>query len=183
MQQSLFKTIEQAQLQVEGGQVDRLVRHFINLSNGLEAIEEYNLNIKNIRFLRIQSTVCEQKRWASIINDLPPDFLLSVALGHNVKVYDYGAKKDIPRAIWQGIEWVKYVLYRRWVDIKYCPTGRARSMAGYFEEQYCKLSRNIKKMLDYYGKFFIGEISINCITSSTTNDGDIEFQRRILLAA
>lgn len=159
---------------------DQVVRHFINLSNGIEAIGEYGLSIDDIRFIRIQSTACEQKRWKEIINDLSPDFLISVSIGHHVRVYDYGAKKDIPRAIWQGIEWVKYVLFKRWAGEKYQPIGRAKSMAGYFEEQYFKLDRRTKKKLDYYGKFFQGKINIGCITSSTSNDGDTERQRLAL---
>lgn len=37
-----------------------MIYHFINLTNGIEAIEEHHLT--DYRFIRIQSTACEQSR-------------------------------------------------------------------------------------------------------------------------
>lgn len=86
-------------------------KHFINLTNGIQAIEDYKLS--DYSFIRIQSTACEQKRFEEIVVTLSDDFLMSCAMGRNCIVYDYGANKTIPRAIWQGLEWVKFVLYKR----------------------------------------------------------------------
>ncbi len=156
---------------------------FINLSNGIEALYRRDLSLENVRFIRIQSTACEQKRWEQILNDLSPDFMLLAALGENIIVYDYRAKKKCPRAIWQGMEWIKYVLHKRWFNKEYQPQGRAKSMKQYFSEQYLRLGRKTKRMLDYYGKFAAGKININSIVDSTNNDGAINKQLEWLLAA
>ena len=157
---------------------------FINLSNGIEALEKYDLDFDQCRFLRIQSTACEQKRWGPILDDLSPDFLMLAALGKPIVVYDFGANKEIPRAIWQGLEWVKCVLCRRWHFFDYHPIGRASSMAEYFAHQYHNLGRRTKSKLDYYGKFCTGNIlDIRSSAGATAHDGDIEYQRRVIYEA
>ncbi len=156
---------------------------FINLSNGIEALTRHGLQKKDCRFLRIQSTACEQKRWEDILNGLSPDFLLLAAMGENICVYDYGARKNISRAVWQGLEWIKYVLYLRWCGTEYLPEGRAKSMQPYFDQQYFKLSKKTKRMLDYYRKFAVGTINIHSITAGTLHDGDVSKQRKWLMAA
>ena len=64
---------------------------YLNLTNGIEALEI--LKPANLRFVRIQSTACEQKRWDFILQDLDYSFLMDIALGENVTVVDYIAKK------------------------------------------------------------------------------------------
>ena len=76
--------------------------HFINLSNGIKAITDYNLS--DYRFIRLQSTTCEQKRWEEILLTISDDFLISLALGYHCIVYDYGANKNVPRDVWQGLK-------------------------------------------------------------------------------
>lgn len=154
---------------------------FINLSNGIEAIHDFDLHLSNVRFLRIQSTACEQKRWEHILLDLSPDFLLLSSLGKIVVVYDFGAKKDVSRAIWQGLEWIKYVFSRSWLKKEYSLTGRAKSMGNYFYNEYRFLSKNTKSMLDYYGKYSVGLIDIKGISLPTCHDGDVLYYRDILL--
>jgi len=157
---------------------------FINLSNGIEALDRYDLAFDDVHFLRIQSTACEQKRWGPIIDDLSPDFLMLAALGKTIVVYDFGANKETPRAIWQGLEWVKFVLWRRWHIINYEPAGRAHSMHEYFRHQYRQLDRKTKAKLDYYATFCEGNtLDIRSVTGSTIHDGDIDYQRRIIRTA
>lgn len=147
--------------------------HFINLSNGLFAIKEHNLT--DYRVLRIQSSQCEQKLFGTIINGLSDEFLFRVAFGHEVIVYDYGANKNVPRAIWQGLEFIKYVLHKRWKNEIYTPIYRdANVMKVYFESEYKKLDRATKHKIDYYKKFFNGTINIKAITKSTDLDGNNE---------
>ena len=76
-----------------------IVHNYINLTNGVEAISTLQ---GDYRFIRIQSTVCEQKLWDRLIQDLDYDFLMNLALGHKCIVYDFGARKPIPRAVYQG---------------------------------------------------------------------------------
>jgi hypothetical protein len=152
--------------------------NFINLTNGIQAIHDYVLT--DYTFIRIQSTWCEQKRFEDIIFTLSDDFLMNIALGNHCIVYDYGANKEIPRAIWQGLEWIKYVLYMRWYKINYTPTGRACLSRDYFEQQYRSLSTKIRSKLDYFRKYKMGEIKISSITSCSKNDGNIDYHMNIL---
>lgn len=150
-------------------------RHFINLTNGLQAIPEHGLT--DYRFIRLQSTACEQKLWADILMQLSDDFLMAAALGHECVVYDYGARKEVPRAVWQGLEWVKFVLHRRWKGQMYIPCGRAALMRDYFYSEYVGLPDRVKARLDYFGKFSkMGDpIRIRAVTAATAHDGDWEY--------
>lgn len=152
-------------------------RHFVNLTNGIEAIRQFGLT--DYRFIRLQSTHCEQKRWSDIIMGLSDDFLMCAALGHRCTVYDYGANKPIPRAIWQGLEWIKFCIYRRWDDAIYMPRHRALSSAGFFEEKLRELRKPAKSKLDYFRRYRNGAICIEAVTSSTGNDGDYDLYAKI----
>jgi hypothetical protein len=145
--------------------------HFVNLTNGIEAIRPNGL--MNPHFIRLQSTACEQTRWGQILLDLSDDFLLHAAMGDTCYVYDYGASKFVPRAIWQGLEWVKYALNRRWYSHKYEPVARAATMGRYFDEQYEKLDRKVKNRLDYFVPFLAqAPVQVVGVPGRTTHDGD-----------
>lgn len=147
-----------------------VTKHYINLTQGLRAITEYNLT--DYRYIRIQSTWAEQKRWDDILMTLSDDFLMNVALGHECIVYDYGAHKKIPRAIWQGLEWIKFVLYKVWYNVDYQVQGRLdKSAQQYFEEQF-RLSYldRAKSRIRYYKKYAQGRINIRSITDSTLEE-------------
>ena len=162
-----------------------ITRHFINLTNGIQAIEDYGLT--DVRFVRIQSTACEQKRWEDILMQLSDDFMISAALGHRCIVYDYGANKDVPRAIWQGLEWIKYVLWRHWCDRgPYQPVGRAQPMERYFDEQYRQLGPRVKARLNYFKRYCRYDemvLRISSVTGPTTHDGDAAYYVGLLHAA
>ena len=147
--------------------------NFINLTNGMQAIKDYGLS--DFRFIRLQSTACEQKLWEEIILSISDDFLMSVALGRDCVVYDYGANKDIPRAIWQGLEWLKYVLYLKWYNQEYTPQGRSSKSRSYFYEQYKKLSKRARTRLNYFRNYTDGELRISSITDKTKKDGNLEW--------
>jgi hypothetical protein len=149
------------------------VRHFVNLTNGIQAIEDYDL--RDFRFIRIQSTACEQKRWEEILLSLSDDFLMSAANGAECIVYDYGANKTIPRAVWQGLEWVKYSLRRRWHGLEHGPQGRAATSGMYFAENYGRLSKRAKARLDYFSRYIFGPLRVSALTSATSRDGDTEW--------
>ena len=153
--------------------------HYINLTNGIEAIKEHNLI--NYRFIRIQSTHCEQKRWDDILNNISDDFLMNVALGNECIVYDYGANKKISRAVWQGLEWIKFCLYKIWYDSNYKLEGRSNKSDNYFHEQFINLDKKTLKRIKYYRKFLSNkEINITSVTNSTSHDNDINFYKNIL---
>jgi hypothetical protein len=125
--------------------------NFCNLTNGLLAIDLYKLT--DYRYIRIQSTWCEQKHWGDILWTLSDDFLMAAAKGEICYVFDFSEKRKSTRAVWQGLEWIKFVLFKRWYGITYVPEGRAKTAGKYFEEQYKKLPKKVKNRIDYYGKF------------------------------
>jgi hypothetical protein len=154
--------------------------HFINLTNGIQAIKDYNL--KNYRFMRLQSTLCEQKRWDHITKGLSEDLLLNLALGNNCIIYDYGANRQVPRAIWQGVEWIKFILNKRWFNNDYVPEGRMRGGQGYFDEVYRNLSSTSMSKIKYFRKYLdTPDINLKFICSPTQKDSNVEYYRSLLL--
>ena len=161
--------------------------NYINLTNGIEALSKFESG-ETVRFIRIQSTVCEQKMWDRLIQELDYDFLMNVAIGNNCLVYDYGANKPIPRAMYQGIEFIKYSLYRRWfnkcydTNIRRSKTKNGQSCNKYFDECYNKMEDRTKKKLDYFKPYLNKkrEINITTITDKTIHDGDKKYYASIL---
>lgn len=151
---------------------------YLNLTNGLEFLEQGPMNIK---FVRIQSTKCEQKDWSFIIEDLDYQFLFDLALGKNITIIDYSARKENARAVYQGLEWIKYVLNRRWFDKITIPYVKEHNVSGYFNEMYNNLSKRSKKKLDYVKKFLIvNEINLEGICHNTKLDSNYEKYKEIL---
>ena len=138
--------------------------HYINLTNGIQAISDYNL--KDYRAIRIPSSWCERKKFNEILFSLSDDLLLNLALGNKCIIYDYGANKLCPRAIWQGVEWIKFVLYKRWYYVDYELQGRLTTSKAYFEELHADLHNSTKRKVDYYQKFCRGIFDLHTITSS-----------------
>ena len=159
--------------------------NYINLTNGIETL---SILPYGFRFIRIQSTICEQKLWDRLIQELDYDFLLNVAIGNECVIYDYGARKPIPRAVYQGVELLRYVLYKRWLNKEYitdCNSSKGEHIRkdcnSYFESCYRNLEDRTKKKLDYFKPYVVGKICIETVTDATVHDGDKEFYRDILL--
>jgi len=129
-------------------------KYYYNLTNGLH----FNNRNKPFGFIRIQSTACEQKRWDFIIQDLDNDFLYNLAIGNICIVYDLSEKKKETRALYQGLEWIKYVLYWRWFGRYYIPKVRECDCSKYFLGCYMALEDRTKKKIDYFKKFITGEV-------------------------
>lgn len=158
--------------------------NYINLTNGIEALP---ILPNGFRFIRMQSTICEQKLWDRLIQELDYDFLLNVAIGNECVIYDYGARKPIPRAVYQGIEFLKYVLHKRWLNEEYltdCNRGKGEHIRkdcnSYFESCYRNLENRTKKKLDYFKPYVVGEVNVVAVTDTTVHDGDKEFYKDIL---
>lgn len=148
---------------------------WINLTNGLEALLGHELGDCRVMYLR--SSHCEQKRWDLVMASVPDEMLLRLALGQECVVYDYGARKVAPRSVWQGLEFVKYVLNRRWLGVEYQPVGRAASARNYFSWHYHKVvddpsDQRLKRRLDYFGDYLsAGEVRLSAVTGWTNMDG------------
>lgn len=155
------------------------IKHFINLTNGIEAIREYSL--KEYSFIRIQSSKCERKKWDDIIQELDSNFLLNLALGNKCIVYDFSAKKIVSRAIFQGIEFIKYALYKNWFNENIVVSVRGNNCFEYFNNSYKNLSKNNKNKLKYYKKFLnCDKLNLETVSNSTENDGKYEYYFSVL---
>lgn len=53
-----------------------MVNYYLNLTNGIEFLDRPDFNIKEYKFVRIQSTACEKHLWDKILMDLDYNFLL-----------------------------------------------------------------------------------------------------------
>lgn len=153
-------------------------KYFVNLTNGIEAIPQIE---GEYAFIRIQSTACEQKRWDFLLQDLDYNFLMALALGHHVVIYDFGANKPVPRAIYQGVEFIKYVLNRRWFGRETKAIVRGNDATRYFAQVYEQLEERTKRKLDYFRKFLMtDQLHIEVRTAATVHDGDYEWYRKVL---
>ena len=153
-------------------------KNFVNLTNGIEAIPHIE---GEYAFIRIQSTACEQKRWDYVLQDLDYTFLMALALGQEVVVYDFGARKDVPRAVYQGLSLVRYVLNRRWLGIDATPFVRGHNVHRYFDEVYRGLDGRTFKKLDYFRKFLrTDRLNLVEVTAATDRDSQYEWYREVL---
>lgn len=150
-----------------------IVRHksiiYLNLTNGLEALPL----VDGYKIIRIQSTACEQKRWGYILADLDNGLLFDLAIGKNCYIIDYAQRKKIPRALFQGVEWIKFVLNKVWLNREYKPLIRGNDASRYFAEQYKLLDKITLNKIKYYKKFInTDEINLFPVSKQTANDGN-----------
>lgn len=154
--------------------------NYLNLTNGLE----YMNKIDNYKLVRIQSSICESKKWDKLIKELDYNFLFDLAQGNMIQIYDTSSKKKESRALYQGVEFIRYVLLRRWfnAESEEIPTVvNGHNVTDYFETEYKKLSDESKKKLDYVKKFLNSKgIYIKRICKKSLHDGQYEYFREIL---
>ena len=152
--------------------------NYINLTSGLEFLDK----IPDAKFIRIQSTLCEQKQWSRIIEDLDYDFLINLAQGKTIMVYDTTAKKKIPRALYQGVEFIRYALERRWFDnVNVEAFVKEQNVTQYFASQYALLTERAKKKLDYVKKFLnTDKVYLYSVYAKSYHDGDYEYYRKLI---
>jgi len=172
------------------------VQHFINLTNGLEAVEKILNNhddttVHNIHFCRIQSSHCEANDFQGILWNLDHNLLMHLALGNRCYVYDFGSRsttwpgnkrheKKIPRAIWWGLEWSRYCLSRIWLcdDIE-PPLLRGYSTRRLFDHQLANIPKPLAKKIKYYRKFSPSRVDLRGVyyNPGTSHDGQIDYYR------
>lgn len=154
--------------------------NYLNLTNGLEYLDE----VEDYKLIRIQSSLCEQKCWDKLIQELDYNFLFDLAQGKLVQIYDTSRNKKESRALYQGVEFIRYVLLRRWFNIESTEIQavvKEHTVTQYFETEYKKLSKNTKKKLDYVKKFVNSNgIHITRVCKKSLYDGQYEYFKRIL---
>ena len=144
------------------------MKTFLNLTNGLLWQGEFD------GFIRIQSCHCEQKLWTKIIQEVDNNFLMWLALGKDIQVVDYSARKDVPRSLYQGLEWVWFVCCKVWNLPMEKAMVRNNDCTAYFEEQYKKLDKSTIKKISYFNKFIKHPKKPQIVCSRTNMDGNYE---------
>ena len=158
----------------------RHTRYFINLTNGLEAFEHYSF--RDPEFIRIQSTYLERGLLNLVLADLDYNFLMCLATGMRCIIYDYTSrygKERGSRAMWQGVEWIKYALNRCWFNKEIeCEKG----MHNHFRKVYNnEVTKRTKNKLKYFRKFLMCKnLTIEIICWKTIHDNDYEYYRKIV---
>jgi len=172
-----------------------MIKYFINLTNGIEAIPK--LWNENINFIRIQSTTLERNNWYKLFIDLDHNLLMWLALGAECRIYDFGTNRSISKTIYKGIPIIKYCLNKYWfgyeaneVMIGRNPTNQKNYVEKEIYQKYflyhgkqfldAKIQLDIK--FKYYRKLLNGNNAINLIgiSKSTSHDSDIDFYKTIL---
>lgn len=159
----------------------RKTKIFLNLTNGIEALERYNLNLDEVSFIRIQSCHCERSKFVEILQELDYNFLLHLALGYRCVVYDFGANSLTSKALYIGLTWVKYALSRRWFDRILPVEIKGWDLSNRFDMFYRRIDYKTKRKLDYFKKFlFTDDIYIETVSDATANDNKQDYFCKIL---
>lgn len=159
-----------------------ITKTYLNLTNGIEFLDKFNARVEDIKFVRIQSCACERHLWDKLINELDYNFLLDLALGYEVVVWDTSARKRESRAMYQGLKLIEYVLNRIWFDREVEIKVKDMNCKSYFEEAYKSISDKTKNKIRYVKKFLnTDEIKLKSICFRTNHDGDYEYYKKILM--
>ena len=176
-----------------------MLKIYINLTNGLEFLKfpltrelfllqhryssdpkTYFNGLRDVAFVRIQSTWCEQKRYGDIINALSDDLLMNLAIGNECYIFDASRRKRGSRALWQGVNFIRDALmFFLFGKTRKHPNG----MHVDFENRIKSLNKNAVNKLKYYKKFLItSEIALNAVCAKTEHDGDYEYFKSIVIS-
>eukprot|EP00931_Biecheleriopsis_adriatica_P056115 TRINITY_DN33257_c0_g1_i1.p1 TRINITY_DN33257_c0_g1~~TRINITY_DN33257_c0_g1_i1.p1 ORF type:complete len:330 (-),score=54.82 TRINITY_DN33257_c0_g1_i1:13-1002(-) len=177
------------------------VKHFINLSNGVEAIKDLiaaGVDPESLCFCRFQSTFCEKRNFLGLLDNVDHHMLLHLALGYECRVYDLGSRGNrwlveetgkgervyVPRAIWMGLEWIRYVLSRSWRLPEKTPMVKGRNVLAQFEQLWREVPMAMRTRFKYYRKVLtpeLQELKLYGYYSKAKHDGQPEVHRDMLL--
>lgn len=163
-----------------------MIRHFINLTNGIEAIDEYLLKGHQCEFIRIASTDCEHKlgnpQWDAVLAELDTAFLMALARGDNCIVYDYSTEGGYSRAQSHGLSWIYYALQRSWFGRHTRPFVNGQNMGEMFARLWrTRVSDRTKKKLTYFHHYLTTkEIRLSSQGGQTEHDGDLKYYLQVL---
>lgn len=157
-------------------------KYFINLSTGIEAIEDMPfLQNGDISFIRIQSSHCEAAAFEDILLGLDANLLMHLALGFTCVVIDYGARSHTSKAVRIGLEWIRYFLNINWFNRRIKPVVNQKDVTEFFYENYIKVTNKTRSRFRYYRKYLqTNQIRLIGMNKSTEKDGFMEDYIRIL---
>lgn len=97
-------------------------------------------------WLRLQSTLLDQKHYDMFLLSVPADMLMKLALREDITVLDASRHDRGSRACWQGLAFLKFVCGRLWgFQVPVNP-----KWGKDFEERWKKLDKRTKKWIGYY---------------------------------
>lgn len=155
---------------------------WLNLTNGLEAAKSFDDNGIPYDFCRFRSSSFEQKNWSDAIDSMPDDMLMRLALGQQQVIVDYGANKECPRSMYQGIPiavrmmslaWGLNTDKNMWIFNRH---GAAIRVSDDFAKAAMQLDKKQRNRLKYFKRYVdADEIKIAMLCSSTEHDGDYKY--------
>lgn len=164
-----------------------MIRHFVNLTNGIEAIDDYLLRGHQIEFIRIASTDCEHKlgnpQWDAILAELDTAFLMALARGDQCIVYDYSTEGGHSHAQSHGLAWVYFALNVSWFGRYMKPINiDGQDMSPTFQRLWRRrITDRTKKKLRYFQKYLTTqEIRLSAQGGQTKHDGNWEYYLQVL---
>lgn len=164
------------------------IHHIVNLTNGIEALPMLDRLGIQPYFSRIQSTHCEQNHFDLLVDSLDSSLLFSLALGNCCLVYDFGSrnkKRGAPRAIWYGLEFVRYALSKLWNCKEIAPAYlRGHDVSRVFDQHIENLGKSRLKKLKYYRQYVELEgresvVQLYGVYFPTVHDTDAAYYRNI----
>ena len=161
------------------------MRHYLNLTNGLEASAFLEQQRLPYGFVRIQSTACEQQHFDQILRDVDSDLLMHLALGRVCCIWDYGSrnkKRGVPRAFWYGLEWIRWYLEREWLGRDSEAFLRGFRVTDTFLEHAKNMPKPIKKRIRYFKQYTapdLKRVGILGMYRATDHDDDPAFYRNV----
>jgi len=164
-----------------------MIRHFVNLSAGIEAIKQLDLAGEEIEFIRIRSTDCEHKlgppQWDAILAELDANFLMALARGDKCIVYDCSKGGGWSHAQSHGLQWIWFVLNLAWLDQWQKPVMvDGEDWSDQFRIIWRKaISKRTKQRIAYFRNFLAtDEIRLTAWRHGAKHDGDWKYYLRVL---
>ena len=164
------------------------LKHFVNLTNGIELLPWMRqAGLPEPCYMRLESTACEQQRYAHILDTLDASLAMSLAMGSACVVYDCGSrdgKHGVPRALWYGTEFIKYALHSLWFPelgaTRPSAVLRGYNVAAHWDTVLSGLPDSTKKRVRYYAPYARrcnpkGELLLFGAYKLTERDNDAEF--------
>ncbi len=174
------------------------MRHFINLSNGVEALADLEPGA-SWAFIRLTSTALEQEDWLRIFgSEVSDDLLMWLAVGERCVLYDRGTHRKNSKTVYLGAPVIRHVLASVWglatpaqvlgpgprTDQEVCDrtTIAGRALAAVTAPS--RAAGEVLRRLRYYRRFLhTTEIRLTGSSLATEHDGDVAHQNQCLTSA
>jgi len=145
---------------------------FYNLTTGLEGVRLLNCP----RFVRIQSSHIESKKWDRILEQLSDELLFYLAIGYRCYIIEGTKESSSSKVIRIAIPMIRYILNRIWLKkIIKIP----RMDPEYLDKIYKGIPEVVRTKLKYFRKFLLAdEIRLSGIAVKAYHDGEYEWYRQ-----